>query len=188
MGLQAYSVHRLSLEDIGAIQGLFEKCLDYMLLVDGHAAHPTTVAEEFQSVPPGKSLDDKFVFGIANQQNEWVGLLDTLRWYPDETTCWIDTLLLVPDIRSQGLGQMVTQGFAEYVRASGGQAIMLGVVAENQRAYQFWSRMGFEFVRKTEPQQFGNKTQAVSIMRRRLLIEPSPQADLVSSAKAVRRP
>jgi ribosomal protein S18 acetylase RimI-like enzyme len=61
------------------------------------------------------------------------------------------------------------QGFVEYVQASGGQAIMLGVVDENKRAYKFWNRMGFEFVRKTEPQQFGDKTQTVSIMRRPLL-------------------
>jgi len=168
MGLQAYSVHRLSLEDIGAIQGLFEKCLDYMLLVDGRAADPDTVAEEFQSVPPEKSYADKFVFGIVNLQNDLAGLLDTLRGYPDETTWWIDTRLLVPEIRSQGLSQMVVQGFAEYVRASGGQAIMLGVVEENERAGKFWNRVGFEFVRKTEPQQFGNKTQTVSIMRRTL--------------------
>ncbi len=169
IGLQAYSVRQLLLEDIGAIQGLFEKCLDYMLLIDGHAADPDTVAEEFQSVPPGKSHDDKFVFGIANQQNDLVGLLDTLRWYPDATTWWIDTLLFVPEIRSQGLGQMVMQGFAEYARASGGRAIMLGVVEENKRACKFWNRMGFEFVRQTEPQQFGNKTQTVSIMRRTLM-------------------
>lgn len=40
IGLQAYSVRQLSREDIGAIQKLFEKCLDYMLLIDGQAADP----------------------------------------------------------------------------------------------------------------------------------------------------
>jgi hypothetical protein len=109
--------------DSGAIQGLFEKCLDYMLLVAGHAADPRTVEEEFLSVPPGKSYDDKFVCGIVDQQNEPVGLLDTLRRYPDETTWWIDTLILVPEVRSQGPGQMVVRGFAEYVKANGGWAM-----------------------------------------------------------------
>ncbi len=168
IGRATYSVRRLLVEDIGAIQGLFAKCLDYMLLVDGHAADPDAVAEEFQSVPPGKLYEDKFVFGIANRQGDLVGLLDTVRWYPDKTTWWIDTLLLVPEIRSQSVGQMVVQAFAEYVRANGGQAIMLGVVAENQRAFHFWKKMGFKRVRQTEPQQFGNKTQTVSIMRQTL--------------------
>jgi len=161
-------MHRLSLEDSGAIQELYEKCLDYMLLVDGHPASPNSGEEEFQDVPPGKSHDDKFVFGIVNQQNELVGLLDVLRWYPDETTWWIGLLLFAPEVRSQGLGQKVLQGFAEYVRASGAQEIMLGVVDENKLAYKFWSRMGFEFVHMRKPQQFGDKTQTVSVMRRML--------------------
>ncbi len=175
-GLQAYSVRPLSLQDIEAIQELFEKCLDYMLLVDGHAADPNAIEEDvFQFTPPGKSLDDKFVFGILNQQNDLVGLLEGLRQYPDETTWWIGLLLFVPEARSQGLGQVVVQGFAEYVRANGGQAIMLGVIEDNERAYKFWNRMGFEFVRKTEPRSFGNKTQTVSIMRRTLLAETGIQ-------------
>jgi len=166
IGLEDYSVCRLLFEDIGAIQGLFEKCLDYKLLVDGHPADPGAVADDFLSFAPGKSPDDKFVFGIANQQNDLVGLLDAMRGYPDEKTWWIGLLLFVPEARSQGLGQMAIQGFIEYVRRSGGQAVMLGVVEENLQAYQFWSRMGFEFVCKREPRQFGNKTHTVLIMRR----------------------
>ena len=168
IGLQDYSVHRLSIEDSGAIQTLYDKCLDFMLLVDGRAADPNAGAEEFQDIPPGKSQDDHFVFGIANQQDDLVGLLDTLRGYPDEKTWWIGLLLFTPEVRSQGLGRIVVQGFAEYVRANGGQTIMLGVVEENERAFEFWNRLGFEFVRKTEPRQFGNKTQTVSVMRRML--------------------
>jgi GNAT superfamily N-acetyltransferase len=172
IGLQDYSIRRLSLEDVGAIQGLCEKCLDYMLLVDGHPVDPNTVEEDFQSVPTGKSPDDKFVFGIINQQNDLVGLLDSLCAYPNETTWWIGLLLFTPETRSQGLGQKVTEGFSEYVRANGGLAIMLGVVDENKRAYKFWNRMGFELVRKTEPQQFRNKTHTVSVMRRNIGLLP----------------
>jgi ribosomal protein S18 acetylase RimI-like enzyme len=42
-------------------------------------------------------------------------------------------------------------------------------VEENKLAYKFWNRMGFEFVRKIEPRQFGDKTQTVIVMRRMLL-------------------
>ncbi len=168
IGFQNYSMHRMSLEDIEAIQKIYDRCLDYMLLVDGRAADPHAVEEDFQSVPPGKSNEDKFVFGITTPQKEIVGLLDTLRGYPDEKTWWIGTLLFVPESRSKSLGEKVVQGFVEYVQASGAQVIMLGVVEENIRAYKFWMRMGFEFVRETEPRQFGNKMQRVKVMRRNL--------------------
>jgi ribosomal protein S18 acetylase RimI-like enzyme len=166
INVQDYFVHRLGHEDIGAIQALCEKCVDYMLLVDGHPAEPNGVEEDFLSIPAGKAYDDKFVFGIMNQQKEMIGLLETLRWYPDEKTWWIGLLLFTPETRSQGMGQKVIQGFVEYVKLRGAQAIMLGVVEENTLAYKFWEKMGFVFVRKTEPRKFGNKTQTVSIMCR----------------------
>ena len=167
-GLQDYSVHQLLFEDIMAIQVLCEKCLDFMLLVDGRPAEPKEVEKDFLSVPPGKSHEDKLVFGITNQQKDMIGLLETLRWYPDEKTWWIGLLLFTPEMRSQGIGQKVLFGFVEYARLGGAQEIMLGVVEENRLAYKFWEKMGFEFVRKTEPRKFGNKMQTVNIMRRSL--------------------
>lgn len=166
--LQDYSVHRLLHEDINTIQTLYEKCLDYMLLVDGHPAGKNAAEEEFQTMPPGRSADDKFMLGIVDPLNELIGVLDVVRGYPDEGTWWIGLLLLVPAIRSQGIGKKVLEGFTEYVKASGGKAIMLGVVEENERAYRFWSKMGFAFIRETEPTKFGNKTQTVRIMRCKL--------------------
>ena len=160
-----YSVHLLSIEDVKAIQALYDQCVDYMLLVDGRPAGKNAAEEEFQDLPPGKSIDDKFMFGITGAMNGLVGVLDILRDYPDEGTWWVGLLLLAPDIRSQGMGGKVLQGLTTYIKAHGGKAIMLGVVEENERAYQFWRKMGFEFVRETEPKQLGNKTQIVRVMR-----------------------
>jgi RimJ/RimL family protein N-acetyltransferase len=165
---QDYSVHLLTREDVKAIQTLYERCVDFMLLVDGRPANENAAEEEFQDLPPGISRDDKFMFGIVNPLNDLIGVLEILRWYPDAITWWIGLLLFAPEIRSQGIGNKVLESLVEYVRASGGKAIMLGVVEENERAYQFWSKMGFELIRETEPRQFGNKTQKVRIMRRKL--------------------
>jgi GNAT superfamily N-acetyltransferase len=167
--LEGVAVKRLTLGEIEAIHRLLDQCLDFMLLVDGHAADLKSTEEDFLFVPDGNSPEDKFVYGIFDPQNALVGLLDTLHGYPDESTWWIGLLLLAPQVRSQGLGQKLVEAFAEYAYASGAQALMLGVVEDNERAYQFWSKMGFEFVRQTEPQQFGEKTQRVNVMQKRLL-------------------
>lgn len=168
IGMAGYSIHRLRLEDAAALQALFEKCADYMLLVDGHPAGPNSAVSELQSRPPGKPIEDKFMFGIMNSQNDLVGELDVMRAYPDETTWWIGLLLIEPSARSLGLGEKVVEGFTHYVKSNGGQAIMLGVVAENEKAHRFWSRMGFELVLEREPQAFGEKTHVVRVMRRSL--------------------
>jgi ribosomal protein S18 acetylase RimI-like enzyme len=100
--------------------------------------------------------------------------LDAMRGYPEEATWWIGLLLFVPEVRSKGLGQSVTDAFIEYARGQGCQSVMLGVVEENQRGIHFWESMGFEFVRQTEPRQFGEKIQAVTVLRRQLLDDQEP--------------
>jgi GNAT superfamily N-acetyltransferase len=162
--LPNYSTHRLMQEDVPTLQKLYEACQDYMLMVDDHPAGKNAAEEDFRNVPAGKSADDKFIFGIVNPKNDLIGVLDALRGYPDETTWWIGLLLFLPGIRSQGIGEKVVEGFIEYVKAAGGKAIMLGVVSENEPAYRFWSRMGFEFVHQREATRFGNKTHIVRVM------------------------
>ncbi len=164
----AYSVHKLTPEHIEPLQRLFEKCADYVLLVDGQAVSPTAAEETLQAAPPGRSLDDKLLYGLLDRNGEIVGLLEGMRHYPDEPTWWIGLLLLAPEVRGHGLGRRLVESFSEYARSEEGQSIMLGVVQENQAAYEFWQRLGFEVVRQTEPRPFGNKVQVVYVMRRQL--------------------
>lgn len=175
LGLPGYTVRSLALPDAPAMQRLYEQCLDYCLLVDGRPPSPDAAVEDFSSAPPGKALADKFLFGIVGPQGQLVGLLDALRRYPDDVTWWIGLLLFAPEARAGGLGAAVVRGFASYAQAHGAQALMLGVVDENTRALQFWTRQGFEQVHTTEPRQFGVKTHVVHVMRRAL---PRPSADL----------
>ncbi len=166
--LPEVTIHLLDEDDSPAIQEVFDKSLDFMLLVDGHPASPDAGREEFNDLPPGKSPADLFIFGIVRREGGLAGLLEVLRGYPEENTWWIGLLLLTPEGRSRGLGAGVLQGFVNHVRSTGAASIMLGVVEENTSAHRFWSRMGFEQVRRTEPRSFGNKMQAVDYMRLRL--------------------
>lgn len=169
--LPSYSVHLLSPQDRKLIQGLYDRCLDYMLLVDGHPAASDAGEKAFTDVPPGKSPTDKFMFGIINSKNELVGILDVLHGYPEASVWWIGLFLLTPEVRSKGAGQMIIQGFIDFARKSGVHYIMLGVVEENKRAFQFWSKVGCSLVRETEPQKFGDKTQVVKIMSLKIQAE-----------------
>jgi ribosomal protein S18 acetylase RimI-like enzyme len=165
-GLPDYSVHRLEPEDIPALQLLFNKCSDYTFIVEGESTSPTAAQETFQFVPPGRSPSDKFIFGLIDQHNKIVGLLEGMSHYPDDTTWWIGLLMLSPEVRGRGVGRKLLDGFSRYVQSRGGTIIMLGVVEANQRAYRFWQQMGFKLIRKTEPRQFGKKEQAVFVMQR----------------------
>jgi len=161
-----YSVHRLVPEDTESLQELFIKCADYALIVTGEAVSPAAAEQTFKLIPAGKSPDDKFVFGIVDRWKSIVGVLEGMRNYPEDDAWWIGLLMLAPEVRRQGIGRTILDGFSKYVRSCNGSAIMLGVVEDNRVAYSFWRAVGFEVVRKTEPHRYGKKTQAVYIMRR----------------------
>jgi ribosomal protein S18 acetylase RimI-like enzyme len=153
-------------EDVESLQRLFERCADFVMIVEGQGGSPSAAQETFEDMPPGRLVDDKFVYGLLDGSGNIVGVLEGMRHYPDEATRWIGLFLLSPGVRGHGLGRKVVEGFFDYVRRNHGRSIMLGVVEENQAAYEFWQRLGFETVRKTEPRPFGKKTQPVYVMRK----------------------
>lgn len=160
-----YSVRRLEPDDAGILKPLFDRCPDYAEMVEGTGVSPTAARELFQALPPGGSFADKFVFGIFKTTEEIAGVLEGIRHYPEENIWWIGLLLLAPEVRDRGLGRSILKDFVKRVRGHRGRAVMLGVVEENSRAFQFWSQNGFQMVRKTEPRVFGKKNQSVFVMR-----------------------
>jgi ribosomal protein S18 acetylase RimI-like enzyme len=164
-------VCNLQAEHITPLQRLFDQCADFVMLVEGEAVSPTAAQDLFQSKPDGRSLDNKFLYGLWDRNGEIVGVLEGIRHYPDDTIWWIGLLLLAPEVRGRGLGRKLVQSFCEYARSEQGAAVMLGVVKENRAAYRFWQQVGFEQVRQTEPRSFGKKTQSVYVMRRALADE-----------------
>jgi GNAT superfamily N-acetyltransferase len=163
-----YCLRALDLCAVEAVQKLCEACADFYQLVEGQAVPPGAGRDIFEELPPGRLLEDKFVYGMFNRQNELLAVLEGMRQYPKEGTWWIGLLMLAPAARHQGLGQKIVQGFFEYVRLAGGAAVQLGVVEDNQAALYFWGLMGFEPLRITEPHWFGEKLQAVHVLQRRL--------------------
>jgi ribosomal protein S18 acetylase RimI-like enzyme len=163
-----YLIGRLKPEHTEALQRLLEQCADYAMLVEGEAVSPSAAQDLFNEAPPGRSLSDKFLYGVWDRKGNIVGVLEGMRHYPDETTWWIGLLLLAPQARGCGLGRKLVEGFTETVRSEQGGAVMLGVVEDNQAAYRFWLKLGFEPVRQTEPRPFGKKVQTVHVMRRNL--------------------
>ena len=84
-----YSARPLKLTDAEVLQQVYEQCADYAELVDGHPPSSSAAREEFSAVPEGKTLEDKFMFGLFSPANDLVGLLEGNRHYPEEQTWWI---------------------------------------------------------------------------------------------------
>jgi len=172
--VQGFQVKQLRPEDTAAIQALLEKCADYSQLVTGSPPGPSAAESLLIDCPPGKTASDKFVIGISTEPKDLVGVLDVIRGYPAQQDWWLGLLLFDPPHRGQGLGQQVYRAFEQWVIQQDAQRVYIGVVEHNQKAYQFWKRMGFEEVEKRPARRFGNVEHGVIVMARPLTRQPAP--------------
>ena len=167
--LAGYRVARLTIEDAPDVQSLYERCSDYHLAHEGTPTRPTAGEEELASLPPGRSMEDKFSFGIYAPEGELLGYIELFRNYPAESEWWIGLLMLDPKKRGRGVGRRVFRAAAGWAFANGARAIQLAVLENDPAAQRFWTRQGFEFVqRRAYESQSHKKTHTVIVMRRPL--------------------
>lgn len=160
----------LSLDDqhLNDIHEFLAACDDFSILVSGQPHQLEDTFGLLHDRPPQKSEADKQVLGLRNREENLCGVLDLVRGYPDESVCFIGLLLLLPEIRGNGLGRRIMQSVADWAKAEGFHALMLGVVEENQAGLRFWKACGFELVETSQPRTFGQKTQRVLRMKKML--------------------
>jgi GNAT superfamily N-acetyltransferase len=164
--IAGFQARLLTFSDLPALQNLMEQCSDYVELVSGSPPSTNEAEMLVASLPPGKTLDDKYIFGVFNVDGELAGILDAVKDYPGERDWWVGLQLLSPDNRGKGTGGQLYQAFENWALAQGARQIQLGVLETNPRAYLFWERLGFELVEK-RPSRDGSNHQ-VLVMRRLL--------------------
>ncbi len=148
--LHGYTLLRLTSADGARLQDLYERCTDYFRLVEGAPTRKTAAEEDLAEVPPGKSIADKFLFGIHDPDGTLIGALELARDLPTEAVWWIALLMLDPAVRGRGLGSRVFQSAREWVFSCGGREIQLAVLEQNTGAERFWRDLGFQEIRRTD--------------------------------------
>jgi GNAT superfamily N-acetyltransferase len=153
-----------------AVQHLLEQCSEFNQLVSGEDVPPGAAREEYEELPPGRDMKDKYMLGFFSQ-GELVGLVDCLRNYPEEGCWWIGLFLLSPAVRGKGFGRQMIRAFEGWVRQDfNAGRVGLGVVEENRDGYQFWEHVGYTQIDKRPPRRFGCKMQSIFIFQRKLAI------------------
>ena len=162
------------------LQAFYGHCADYFELITGQPPGPNEAAELLQSLPRGKTREDKFVIGLFDAPAHLIGVLDVIRDYPKPAEWYLGLLLLAPTWRGRKLGERVYHRLEEWVRACGGAAIHLIVQEQNPGALRFWRRMGFE-VKGMGKQQLETRENVYLRMTRELSPAPEPTGTFIQS-------
>jgi GNAT superfamily N-acetyltransferase len=165
------SVCQLASSAQTSVQTLLEACDDYAVMLTDKPHGAEAAADLFAALPPGREPADKLVLGIMGPSGDLIGILDTVRGYPEPGVWFLGLLLLHPAHRGSGLGAKVYEAFAEWAFAQGCDVIRLGVVRQNERGLAFWTRQGFQEVAR-QPMQFAGKDTEAVIMQDVLVADP----------------
>jgi RimJ/RimL family protein N-acetyltransferase len=157
--LSTHFVRPLGEGDVPLIQDLSVRCADYSHLVTGQPPNPADARALLEDVPPEKTQDDNLVLGVFEKEaGRLVGVLATVRDYPELGTRYIGLLLLDPATRGVGLGGRLHRAFAGWARRQGVECLKLSVLDENASARRFWERLGYTVTRSLPARVFGDKT------------------------------
>lgn len=94
-------------------------------------------------MPEGWSPEASRILALENDGGELDAMLQLLEDYPEQGTWWIETLVVAPELRGQGLGAMLLRLGCEAALAEGASAMRLVVSVANPRGQRFWEAAGF---------------------------------------------
>jgi GNAT superfamily N-acetyltransferase len=149
------TARRLDEKDTATLQALCEACVDYHVLIEGEPAGPGKAAELLTELPPGKTLEDKFFFGLFTPRPRLCGVLDLVRDYREPGEWYLGLLLLEPGVRGRGLGERVVRAAEDWARAQGAKRVKLAVAEQNEAGRRFWERQGYRDPRIFPPRRMG---------------------------------
>jgi len=129
--------------DFAALQSVIEGAPAYWLKVSGELPTANAARETFEALPPGKTYDDKFVFGIYFG-TEIIGCVDLIDGFPNSSTAMLGLLLLRESHQKQGLGKQAYHAVEQFIAGRPHlTAVRIGVIATNEIAFPFWRSLGF---------------------------------------------
>jgi GNAT superfamily N-acetyltransferase len=153
--------------DAPALQRVLEASADYYDLVLGVPPGPAeAVAVALAGPEAGADPAGKLLYGIWTPDGEdLVGVLDAFRDYPEPGVWYVGLLLLLPNVRSTGIGRKIVEALFAAAQPLGAREFQINVVEQNVAAQRFWKSLGFSETRRWR-QRYGVKESTFIRMRR----------------------
>ena len=130
-------------EEIRALQRVLEAAPRYFEITTGGPPGPAEAHTTFIGLPPGKSFEEKFLYGV-HRDGRMIGCVDVIRGYPVREKAVIGLALIEESMQRQGIGRktisLTEREIANWPEIT---TLRIGVLRGNADAMAFWRRMGF---------------------------------------------
>lgn len=106
-----------------------------------------SVINDKNEIPPKSSLEDKN-YKLITLNDIDIGVIDYVVNYPDEDIIYIGLFMINGEFHRSGYGRMFMEEFIPRIKSQGFSRIRLGVLDQNIKAFEFWTKMGFNVVKE----------------------------------------
>jgi len=128
---------------MAALQSVLEAAPSYFHLTTGLPPGKAEAQSTFAALPPGKSYDDKFVYGFYADE-AMIGCADVIRGYPTPNKAVIGLFLLSERWQRRGFGRAFAALLEQAIDAWPEiKVLRVGVVEANIGAHAFWRKLGY---------------------------------------------
>lgn len=153
----------LNEDDIKYIQNLCEQCADYYLLDNDCIAGENEARNILDALPPNKTFDDQYNFGLFDENHEMIGLVNIIDGYPEENIWMLGLMLISPKQRKKGVGKYFHQEMIQFAKSKDGKEIRVAVLEDNKNALEFWQSQGYKFIKESSSDRGNNKIKKIHV-------------------------
>lgn len=145
-----YIVKKLKDEDISSIFSLCKKNKTYYKYCPPMVSEQS-IKEDMLALPKHKTLDDKYFVGFYDE-DKLIAIMDLIKNYPNDGTCFIGLFMLDINKQNKGTGSLIINEVKEYLKSLGYESIRLAWILDNKQAEHFWKKNGFVEIKETRDQ------------------------------------
>lgn len=161
-------IRELTADDGPAVQSLLKRCADYYEELSGLPPGPAEAQSLYISLPPGKTYDDKFLFGVVRQPDDLIGVIELIRDHPEPQTWFIGVILIDPAWRRKGFGRLAVRSIENRIRRRGGTEVRAAVATHLPSALAFCTSLGYTSIGESFSEKSGEHVTRFAIVRHRL--------------------
>ena len=159
----------LGLEDVEAVQCVYDATPSYFRIVLGQDPLPGSARETFERrPPPDMPFTSKRVLGFRERGAELVAVADVIEDLLAPRVWHIGLFLVAQPLHGTGLAQRGYAALESWMGSRGGRWLRLGAVAGNDRAERFWRSQGYLEVTRRKAVPMGCKLNELLVMAKPL--------------------
>ncbi len=161
------SIKELTIKNWELVDQFCRENPSYFVLQSGEGGEIGGAEDIFKSLPAGRSLDNKFIYGFF-QDDQLTGLAEGIRHYPQKDTWMIGLFIIAERMRNQSVGTVNLKLLESTLKEAGAKGYRIGVLDVNPSGMRFWKRQGYIPTGEVKTITFENQIQRVHILEKRL--------------------